>query len=85
MSTPPGSAAPSPSCRSPSRIAPARFVHEGELDVASVLIDEADALTRSTGGAPLMYAKIVLTAWRGEKTTALALIDAGARGRDQSR
>jgi DNA-binding CsgD family transcriptional regulator len=54
-------------------------LHAGELVAASMLIDEADALVRSIGGAPLMYTKILLAAWRGQKAPALALIDAGVR------
>ena len=42
-------------------------LHAGELVAASALIDEADALTSSIGGAALMYTKILLAAWRGQK------------------
>ena len=34
-------------------------LHAGEFAAASALIDEADALTTSIGGAPLMYTKIL--------------------------
>jgi DNA-binding CsgD family transcriptional regulator len=54
-------------------------LHSGELARASALIDEADPLTRSIGGAPLMYTKILLAAWRGQKAPALTLVDAGVR------
>jgi DNA-binding CsgD family transcriptional regulator len=64
------------------------YLHEGEFGAASALIEEADALTASTGGAPLMYSKIVLAAWRGERAHASALIEAGradAAGRGEGR
>jgi DNA-binding CsgD family transcriptional regulator len=63
-------------------------LHAGELVAASALIDEADALTRSIGGAPLMYTKILLAAWRGQRDRTLALIDTGVRdatGRGEGR
>jgi DNA-binding CsgD family transcriptional regulator len=54
-------------------------LHAGEFAAASTLIDESDALTSSIGGAPLMYTRIVLAAWRGQKTPAEAIMEAGAR------
>ncbi|HKA03546.1 MAG TPA: LuxR C-terminal-related transcriptional regulator, partial [Acidimicrobiales bacterium] len=63
-------------------------LHEGEFGAAAALIDEADALTASTGGAPLMYSKIVLAAWRGDRAHASALIEVGradATGRGEGR
>jgi DNA-binding CsgD family transcriptional regulator len=63
-------------------------LHAGEFAAASALIEEADALTRSIGGAPLMYTKILLAAWRGQRTPAVALIEAGTRdatGRGEGR
>jgi len=52
-------------------------LHAGELAETSALIEEADALAASIGGAPLMYTKILLAAWRGQKDAALTLIEAG--------
>jgi DNA-binding CsgD family transcriptional regulator len=53
------------------------LLHAGELVAASALIDEADGLTRSIGGAVLMYTKILLAAWRGQKDLTQALLDFG--------
>jgi DNA-binding CsgD family transcriptional regulator len=54
-------------------------VHAGEFAAASALIEEADALTEATGNPPLGYTSIVLAAWRGERSQASELIEAGAR------
>jgi ATP/maltotriose-dependent transcriptional regulator MalT len=40
-------------------------LHAGELAAAAVLTDEADAITRSTGNAPVKYSALLLAAWRG--------------------
>jgi len=53
------------------------YVHAGEFDAASSLIDEADAITRATGMAPLKYASLMLAAWRGNDADGLGLIEAG--------
>jgi DNA-binding CsgD family transcriptional regulator len=42
-------------------------LHAGELAAAAALIEEAGALTRSIGGAPLLYTETLLAAWRGER------------------
>jgi DNA-binding CsgD family transcriptional regulator len=60
-------------------------VHAGELAAAAALVEEADAITAATGNVPLMYASLLLAAWRGHEAPALELIeasirDAGARG-----
>ncbi len=60
----------------------------GEFDAASVLIDEAYAITEATGGAPLRYPSVLLAAWRGQEDAALGVIeaairDATARGLDR--
>ena len=52
-------------------------VHEGAFDAAASLIEEADAITRASGMAPLKYAALMLAAWRGDEASGLALIDAG--------
>jgi DNA-binding CsgD family transcriptional regulator len=51
-------------------------VHAGEFAAAAVLIEEADAITKATGNAPLMYSSLVLAAWRGQEAQALELIEA---------
>jgi DNA-binding CsgD family transcriptional regulator len=53
------------------------LLHAGEFIATSALIDEADGLTKSIGGAPLMYTKILLAAWRGQKQLTLDLLDFG--------
>jgi DNA-binding CsgD family transcriptional regulator len=53
------------------------LLHAGEFIATSELIDEADGLTKSIGGAPLMYTKILLAAWRGQKALTLDLLDFG--------
>ena len=52
-------------------------VHAGEFAAASGLIEEASALTKATGNAPLGYTSIVLAAWRGHEARASELIEAG--------
>ncbi|MGW5431701.1 ATP-binding protein [Streptomyces sp. NPDC004059] len=49
-------------------------VHAGELDSAAALIDEATAISEAVGGVPMMYASLVLAAWRGRESQALDLI-----------
>jgi DNA-binding CsgD family transcriptional regulator len=53
------------------------LVHAGDFAAADALIEEADAITRSIGAAPLMYTSLVLAAWRGRETPAVTLIEAG--------
>jgi DNA-binding CsgD family transcriptional regulator/tetratricopeptide (TPR) repeat protein len=53
------------------------YVHAGAFDAAASLIEEADAITRATGMAPLKYASLMLAAWRGGEAEALALIESG--------
>ncbi|WP_414639167.1 helix-turn-helix transcriptional regulator [Actinophytocola sp.] len=54
-------------------------VHAGEFDVASGLVEESDAITKSTGNSPLGYAALLLVAWRGEDARASEPIQAGTR------
>ena len=54
-------------------------VHAGDFDAASALIEEADAITRATGMAPLKYASLMLAAWRGNEADGLGLIEVGRR------
>ncbi|HET9974590.1 MAG TPA: AAA family ATPase [Streptosporangiaceae bacterium] len=60
-------------------------VHAGEFSAAAGLIEEAEAITAATGGAPLRHASLMLAAWRGEEARTLELTgasvqDATARG-----
>ena len=60
-------------------------LHEGDFAGAAALIDEADAISKAIGNAPLTYTSLVLAAWRGEEDHALDSIkrgvhDATARG-----
>jgi DNA-binding CsgD family transcriptional regulator len=64
------------------------LVHAGEFAAADALIEEADALTRSIGGAPLLYTKLLLAAWRGQPAVLAGLLDFGipnATGRGEGR
>jgi DNA-binding CsgD family transcriptional regulator len=54
------------------------YVHAGVFEAASSLIEEADAITRATGMAPLKYASLMLAAWRGEED-GLALMEEASR------
>ncbi len=60
-------------------------VHTGEFGAASDLIQEAGAIARATGGTPVVYASLLLAAYRGVEPAASDLIatcirDATARG-----
>ena len=52
-------------------------VYRGELAAASALTQEADSIAIATGNPPLMFAWLVLDAWRGVEAKALQLISAG--------
>ena len=52
-------------------------LHAGEFAATSALIEEAGALTRSIGGAPLMYTQILLAAWRGDRAETSSLMEFG--------
>jgi DNA-binding CsgD family transcriptional regulator/tetratricopeptide (TPR) repeat protein len=52
-------------------------LHAGEFAAAAALIEEAGALTRSIGGAPLMYTQILLAAWRGDRAETSSLMELG--------
>jgi DNA-binding CsgD family transcriptional regulator len=54
----------------------ALHVHSGAFDAAAVLIDEVEAITQATGISPLMYAALLLAAWRGDDAEAFPLLDA---------
>jgi DNA-binding CsgD family transcriptional regulator len=60
-------------------------VHAGEFSAAAALIEEANAITATTGTAPWRYTSLMLAAWQGEENRTLELIqadveDATARG-----
>src|SRR4051794_31543298 len=50
-------------------------IHAGAFDVASSLIEEADAIVEATEMAPLKYASLMLVAWRGDEAEVLVVID----------
>ena len=50
----------------------------GELTEASALIQEADTIAVATGTTPLMYAQLLLAAWRGVEAEAIGYINASA-------
>ena len=49
----------------------------GEFAAASALVQEADAIAVATGNAALMYARLLLGAWRGAEAAAMEQINAG--------
>jgi DNA-binding CsgD family transcriptional regulator len=49
----------------------------GELAAASALVEEADAIALATGNAGLLYAWLLLAAWRGVEAQATELINVG--------
>ncbi|HKG65646.1 MAG TPA: LuxR C-terminal-related transcriptional regulator, partial [Solirubrobacteraceae bacterium] len=52
-------------------------VFAGELDAASVLIQEADEIAVATGNAGFRFAGVLVAAWRGVEAEAMQLINAG--------
>jgi DNA-binding CsgD family transcriptional regulator/tetratricopeptide (TPR) repeat protein len=49
----------------------------GELAEAAALIQEADAIATATGNAGLLYARLLLDAWRGVEEEAMEVINVG--------
>jgi DNA-binding CsgD family transcriptional regulator/Tfp pilus assembly protein PilF len=49
----------------------------GKLSAAAASLQEADAITASTGNANLVYGELLLAVWRGDETHALQLIGSG--------
>ena len=49
-------------------------VHAGDFAAAAAMIDEAEAISRAAGTAPLQYTSLALAAWRGDETRVLELI-----------
>jgi DNA-binding CsgD family transcriptional regulator len=54
-------------------------VHAGEFGAASSLIEETGAILRATGLAPVKYAWLWLTAWRGDEVEGLTRFEAARR------
>ncbi|HEX3814293.1 MAG TPA: AAA family ATPase [Mycobacteriales bacterium] len=54
-------------------------VHAGEFAAASVLMEEAAAITEATGTAPLVYTLPMLAAYRGEEAETMSLLDVARR------
>ncbi len=54
----------------------AMYVDAGNFSAAADLIDEADAITAKTGGAPVRCAALLLAAWRGDQERATELVEA---------
>ncbi|WP_455644504.1 ATP-binding protein [Nocardia gamkensis] len=54
-------------------------LYAGEFDVATALVEEADALTEATGNSPLGYTALLLVAWRGADPQAQRTIEAGVQ------
>jgi DNA-binding NarL/FixJ family response regulator len=52
-------------------------VHAGEYSEGSALLEEANAVTQATHTAPLVQARQMVAAYRGNEAEALALIGAG--------
>ncbi|MBV8871016.1 MAG: AAA family ATPase [Acetobacteraceae bacterium] len=50
--------------------------HEGDLDLAESLLDEADDIAVATGAEPLVFGRLLLAGFRGIETEALALFEA---------
>jgi ATP/maltotriose-dependent transcriptional regulator MalT len=49
----------------------------GEFAAAAAVIEEADAISAATGNAPILYARLLLCAWRGDEAEAREVIEAG--------
>jgi DNA-binding NarL/FixJ family response regulator len=54
----------------------AAHVMRGEFETGEALIEEGDAITASTGNAPLPHAALLLAAWRGRREDAAGLFEA---------
>ena len=55
-------------------------IFEGDLDAAAALLDEAEAIADATGGAPIVFGRLQLAAFRGDEALASALIEASEPG-----
>lgn len=52
-------------------------LHAGEFAAASALTEEADAITKATGNAPVKYSSLLLAAWRDVRAGALDYLNWG--------
>lgn len=52
------------------------LVHTGRLDRVEDLIDEADHITRATGGTVIPFSRLLLAAWRSDRDAAAPLYEA---------
>jgi DNA-binding CsgD family transcriptional regulator len=52
-------------------------VFGGDLAAAEALVQEADAIAAATGNAALLYAWLLINAWRGVEAEAMPFINAG--------
>jgi DNA-binding CsgD family transcriptional regulator len=62
------------------------YVHSGEVDKTTGLMDEVTAITQATGIPPLNYSRLLLGAWRGDQAGMNAIADKvvpGARARGE--
>jgi DNA-binding CsgD family transcriptional regulator len=55
------------------------YVFSGDLDAASALIEEANAIAASTGYEPLRYHALSVAVWRGREAEAVEMIDAAEK------
>lgn len=54
-------------------------VFDGEFGAAAMLIDEANAISAATGNAPMRYASLFLSAWRGDESSTAKQVDAAIK------
>jgi DNA-binding CsgD family transcriptional regulator len=55
------------------------WVHAGEYRAAWELLDEVSAVTHASGTTPLVQARPIVAAWRGQEAEALALVERSRR------
>ena len=51
-------------------------IYEGNLEAAAALLDEAEAIADATGTAPIVFGRLQLAGFRGDKAQASVLIEA---------
>src|SRR5262249_44833239 len=51
-------------------------IYEGNLEAATALLDEADAIANATGSAPIAFGRLQLAGFRGDEAQASVLIEA---------
>ncbi len=52
------------------------YLFGGDFAAALTMVDEAEAITAATGNAPVWYAALVLSAWRGSESGTSRILDA---------